>query len=71
MDRTDPRNAADGPAVPSPAAASNKVAPNKVAPGQVAPGHGVAPEDENFEHQIRRFVAEREARRAARPGLYR
>jgi hypothetical protein len=31
----------------------------------------VAPLDENFEHQLKRFVAEREARRAATPGLYR
>jgi len=31
----------------------------------------VAPEDEKFEHQLKRFVAEREARRAAKPGLYR
>jgi hypothetical protein len=47
--------------------------PQDERPAQAAadtPRH-VAPEDEKFEHQIRRFVAEREARRAARPGLYR
>ena len=31
----------------------------------------VAPEHENFEHQLKRLVAARNARRAERPGLYR
>ena len=48
---------------------------DSAADGGRAPATGqgatVAPEDERFEHQIKRFVAEREARRAARPGLYR